>query len=480
MELFASAPGLAVEESYVRLLNHLPGLAYRCRVDRTDPIVSERLEYTLEFVSKGSYDLLGIPAEDMVRNNNNTIERMMHPDDLQKTRRNIYDSIVAHQPYQVMYRVSLPSGRLKWIWDQGEGVFDADGELRYLEGLMMDISEQKFQELELKEENRQLKASVSNLYGLGNIVGKSEAMRRVYGLILKAAETDTNVIIYGETGSGKDLVAKAIHEYSARKGNYVPVNCGAIPEQLLESEFFGHEKGSFTGATSQKIGYFEMANGGTLFIDEVGEMPLSMQVKLLRVLQNQRFMRVGGTAEIISRFRLVAATNRDLRDEVAKGRFREDLFYRLSVVPLRVPPLRERREDIIGLAEAFAESYCQRYGRPSLRLTDAERACLLNYSWPGNVRELKNIIERAVILNAPLLELVSPSRATASGSGAGAFIIPDFPTIPELEERYLRYVLERTGGKVCGPDGAESLLHLKRSTIYLKLKKYGIIPSDFI
>ena len=205
-----------------------------------------------------------------------------------------------------------------------------------------------------------------------------------------------------------------------------------------------------------------MANGGTLFIDEVGEMPLSMQVKLLRVLQNQRFMRVGGTAEIISRFRLVAATNRDLRDEVAKGRFREDLF-RLSGGPLRVPPLRERREDIIGLAEAFAESYCQRYGRPSLRLTDAERACLLNYSWPGNVRELKNIIERAVILNAPLLELVSPSRATASGSGAGAFIIPDFPTIPELEERYLRYVLERTGGKVCGPDGAESLLRLKRT-----------------
>ena len=160
--------------------------------------------------------------------------------------------------------------------------------------------------------------------------------------------------------------------------------------------------------------------------------------------------------------------------------FFTDLFYRLSVVPLRVPPLRERREDIIGLAEAFAESYCQRYGRPSLRLTDAERACLLNYPWPGNVRELKNIIERAVILNAPLLELVSPNRATASGSEAGAFIIPDFPTIPELEERYLRYVLERTGGKVCGPDGAESLLRLKRSTIYLKLKKYGIIPSDFI
>ena len=154
--------------------------------------------------------------------------------------------------------------------------------------------------------------------------------------------------------------------------------------------------------------------------------------------------------------------------------FFPDLFYRLSVVPLRVPPLRERREDIIGLAEAFAESYCQRYGRPSLRLTDAERACLLDYSWPGNVRELKNIIERAVILNAPLLELVSPSRATASGSGAGAFIIPDFPTIPELEERYLRHIMERTEGRVRGPSGAETLLRMKRSTLYAKLKKYGI------
>lgn len=315
-------------------------------------------------------------------------------------------------------------------------------------------------------------------HGEAPIIG--EGLKPFVSQVRQVGMTDAAVLLYGETGAGKDVIARQIHLFSQRKGPFVAVHPASTPEQLFESEFFGHEKGSFTGATSQKIGYFEMANGGTLFIDEVGEMPLSMQVKLLRVLQNQRFMRVGGTAEIISRFRLVAATNRDLRDEVAKGRFREDLFYRLSVVPLRVPPLRERREDIIGLAEAFAESYCQRYGRPSLRLTDAERACLLNYSWPGNVRELKNIIERAVILNAPLLELVSPSRATASGSGAGAFIIPDFPTLPELEERYLRYVLERTGGKVCGPDGAESLLRLKRSTIYLKLKKYGIIPSDFI
>ena len=270
MELCASAPDVAVEESYIRLLNHLPGLVYRCRVRKNESFVAEHIEYVLEFVSRGSYELLGVPAEEMVRNNYNTIERMMHPDDLQKTRQTTYDSIVAHQPYQMMYRVSLPSGRLKWIWDQGEGVFDDEGKVRYLEGVMMDISEQKFQELELKEENRQLKASVSNLYGLGNIVGKSEAMRQVYNLILKAAETDTNVIIYGETGSGKDLVAKAIHEFSARKGNYVPVNCGAIPEQLLESEFFGHTKGAFSGAHANKEGYIGAAHNGTLFLDEIG------------------------------------------------------------------------------------------------------------------------------------------------------------------------------------------------------------------
>lgn len=355
MELFASAPGLAVEESYVRLLNHLPGLAYRCRVGRTDPIVSERLEYTLEFVSKGSYDLLGIPAEDMVRNNNNTIERMMHPDDLQKTRRNMYDSIVAHQPYQVMYRVSLPSGRLKWIWDQGEGVFDADGELRYLEGLMMDISEQKFQELELKEENRQLKASVSNLYGLGNIVGKSEAMRRVYGLILKAAETDTNVIIYGETGSGKDLVAKAIHEYSARKGNYVPVNCGAIPEQLLESEFFGHTKGAFSGAHANKEGYIGAAHNGTLFLDEIGELPIHLQVKLLRAIENKMYTPVGSNTPKVSSFRLVAATNQDLSKMVLEKKMRSDFYYRVHVLSITLPPLRERHGDIPLLVEAYME-----------------------------------------------------------------------------------------------------------------------------
>ena len=272
-------PPIKVEKSYRRLLNHLPGMAYRCRILNTDADESDFLQYELEFVSRGSYELLGVPAEDMVLDHHNTIELMTHPDDLGPSRKAIRDSIVAHEPYQVMYRLLLPSGRVKWLWDQGEGVYDDAGVLRYLEGLIMDVSEQKFQEMALREENRELRTSVINLYGLGSIVGKSEPMRRVYSQILKAAETDSNVIIYGETGCGKDLAAKSIHEYSGRKGRYVPVNCGAIPEQLLESEFFGHVKGAFSGAHANKEGYIGAANGGTLFLDEIGELPLHLQVK---------------------------------------------------------------------------------------------------------------------------------------------------------------------------------------------------------
>ena len=468
MELFASAPGLAVEESYVRLLNHLPGLAYRCRVGRTDPIVSERLEYTLEFVSKGSYDLLGIPAEDMVRNNNNTIERMMHPDDLQKTRRNMYDSIVAHQPYQVMYRVSLPSGRLKWIWDQGEGVFDADGELRYLEGLMMDISEQKFQELELKEENRQLKASVSNLYGLGNIVGKSEAMRRVYGLILKAAETDTNVIIYGETGSGKDLVAKAIHEYSARKGNYVPVNCGAIPEQLLESEFFGHTKGAFSGAHANKEGYIGAAHNGTLFLDEVGNLTMEMQQMLLRAIQERRYRPVGAKEDKTANVRIVAATNEDLQKAVTEKRFRQDLLYRLQEYVITMPPLRDCPEDIMPLAEFFREMANRELEREVKGFAASARNALLAHAWPGNVRELKQKIQTAVLQSEG--DMITEADLELDNEPSATSACFTLKSGDEERGRILRALKQAAGNKKM----AAKILGIGRTTLYNKLVEYGL------
>lgn len=464
MELLMSVPGLAVEESYVRLLNHLPGLVYRCRVTHTAPEEAEHIEYMLEFSSKGSYHLLGISAEEMVENNCNTIERMMHPDDLQKTRRDIYDSIVAHQPYQLMYRLSLPSGRLKWIWDQGEGVFTADGKLRYLEGLMMDISEQKFQELELKEENRQLKASVSNLYGLGNIVGKSEAMRKVYNLIFKAAETDTNVIIYGETGSGKDLVAKAIHEYSARKGNYVPVNCGAIPEQLLESEFFGHTKGAFSGAHANKEGYISAANKGTLFLDEIGELPLHLQVKLLRAIENKMYTPVGSNTPKMSSFRLIAATNQNLSRMVMEKKMRSDFYYRVHVLSITLPPLRERHGDIPLLVEAYLE----RKGI-SCTLPLKVRLALEHYDWPGNVRELHNFLDLYTAFGDVALESLGEAGKTDLL----------FPTLShegltlenatlQLEERMIRQALERCRWR--RGEAAEAL-GLNLRTLQRKMKR---------
>ena len=214
----------SVEESYHRLLEHIPGMAYRCRVEKARGS-EQGFEYVLEFVSRGSFDLLGIPAGDMIEQNQNVIERMTHPDDLPRQRQSIYDKVVMGQPYQAMYRLILPGGRVKWVWDQGEGVTGPDGGLWYLEGLMMDVSEQKFMELSLREENRQFKTSSDSLFGLGGMVGKSEAMRKVYELVLKAAETESNIIIYGETGSGKDVAARAIHALSGRRGPYVPVNC---------------------------------------------------------------------------------------------------------------------------------------------------------------------------------------------------------------------------------------------------------------
>lgn len=384
--LSPSAPLPAIQDvyaSYLRLLNHLPGMAYRCKI-------IEDFNYILEFVSSGSQELLGMSPEELVQGKRNTIERMMmYPDDLHTVRTHIHDNIVAHTPYQLMYRLTLPSGKVKWVWDQGEGVYDASGTALYLEGLMMDITEQKFQELALQEENQLLKTSVSNLNCLGNIIGKSEAMRQVYSLILKVAENDTNVIIYGETGSGKDLVAKAIHEYSGRRGPYIPVNCGAIPEQLLESEFFGHTKGAFSGAHAQKDGYVAAAHNGTLFLDEIGELPIHLQVKLLRAIENKMYTPVGGNTPKTSDFRLVAATNQNLAQLVRDKKMRSDFYYRVNVLSITLPPLRERNGDILLLAEA----YLARKNLP-VTLPLHVRLVMEHYDWPGNVRELHNFLDR--------------------------------------------------------------------------------------
>ena len=304
------------------------------------------------------------------------------------------------------------------------------------------------------------------------IIAQSPVMEKILDQADSVAVTSSTVLILGETGVGKELVARRIHQQSQRRNNpLVVVDPTAIPENLVESELFGHEKGAFTGAERQKRGRIEIAHRGTLFIDEVGEIPKSIQVKFLRSLQEKTMMRVGGTTTISTDFRLIAATNRDLAEEVAAGRFREDLFYRLNVIPIIVPPLRDRKDDIILLAHHFLNRYTAKYNRPMLKITSDDESKLLAYNWPGNVRELQNVMERAVLLSAGAqLNLDLPSQKKSFSSHP--FI--DIPTLDEVQRRYIRYILEKTGGKLSGVGGASELLGMKRSSLYNRMKKLGL------
>lgn len=453
------APEGSWQATFLRMLNHLPGMAYRCRINH---------DYTssvLEFASKGSIELLGMTPEELVKDNLNTIECMTLPADLKNSKQRIRDSIVAHVPYQLIYRVNLPAGP-KWVWDQGEAVYNSEGEACYLEGLMMDVSEQKIQELTLQEENRQLKIAADRMYGLGPIVGKSEGMRKVYRRILKAAESDTNVIIYGETGCGKDLVARTIHDYSGRRGAYVPVNCGAIPEALLESEFFGHTKGSFSGAVNNKDGYIAAAHNGTLFLDEIGELPMHLQVKLLRAIENKMYTPLGSNTPRTSNFRLVAATNQDLAQLVREKKTRSDFYYRINVLTITLPPLREREGDIPLLVEAWSDRHETR-----LKLPLNVRHFMETYSWPGNVRELHNFLARYATFGEAALEgLMGDEESLLQFMPPATGLSLEEATL-QLEDRMIRHALEQCRWK---RKDAADYLGLNLRTLQRKMKRLGI------
>jgi formate hydrogenlyase transcriptional activator len=307
------------------------------------------------------------------------------------------------------------------------------------------------------------------------VVGNSLALESVFAQVEQVAPTDSTVLIQGETGTGKELIARAIHNISSRCGRqFVKLNCAAIPFDLLESELFGHEKGAFTGAIAQKIGRFELADKGTLFLDEVGDIPSALQPKLLRVLQEQEFERLGSTRTHHVDVRMVAATNRELADMVKKREFRSDLYYRLNVFPIRLPPLRARREDIPALVEHFVEIYGRRMGKKIEYIPQEVISALSSYVWPGNIRELQNFIERSVILSAgtelraPLAEL---KRSLDTGS-LGAI------TLEEAERDHILKTLEYTKWVVAGPNGAAARLGMKRSTLYFRMQKLGISRSN--
>src|SRR6266550_444233 len=304
------------------------------------------------------------------------------------------------------------------------------------------------------------------------IIGNSPALEAVLEQVERVAPTDSTVLIQGETGTGKELIARAIHNLSMRCGRpFIKLNCAAIPSGLLESELFGHEKGAFTGAINQKIGRFELADKGTLFLDEVGDIPAALQPKLLRVLQEQEFERLGGTRTHQVDVRLVAATNRDLAEMVKRGEFRSDLYYRLNVFPVLLPPLRERREDIPALVTHFVEILGRRMGREIEHIPTETMSALSSYQWPGNIRELQNLIERAVILSN---DGVLPNPLPAAEAEQRAPISPGATTLRDSERTLILQTLEAVGWVIGGPKGAAAKLGLARTTLIHKMQKLGI------
>ena len=331
----------------------------------------------------------------------------------------------------------------------------------------------------LTKENRLLREALSERYNYGNIIGKSKSMLKIYDLINKVARSKASVLITGSSGTGKELIAKAVHYNSPRKDQpFISINCGALTETLLETELFGHEKGAFTGAIAMKRGRFELADRGTLFLDEVGEMPQALQVKLLRVLQEMEFERVGGTRTFRVDVRILAASNRNIKEDVTNGLFREDLFYRLNVMNLELPPLRERIDDIPLLVKHFIEKYRTENNKNRIELSPEAWKALYNYSWPGNVRELENVIERELVLNSGgaimLDDLPEELTAEEAEFDVERFIPPNMPlstTLEKIEESLIRKALARCNNVQAH---AAKRLGITKSLIQHKMKKYKI------
>ncbi|HEY1658892.1 MAG TPA: PAS domain S-box protein [Candidatus Sulfotelmatobacter sp.] len=350
------------------------------------------------------------------------------------------------------------------------------------QGFVRDITERRQKEEALRlekeklsKEKQYLEETLGSELGFGKIIGQSEALAEVMRKVDKVAPSDATVLLLGETGTGKELVARALHQRSNRKNaSFIKLNCAAIPWGLLESELFGHEKGAFTGAVGRKLGRIELADGGTLFLDEIGEIPLNLQPKLLRVLQDHEFERLGGTQTLKVNFRLLAATNRDLLASVGEKEFRSDLYYRLNVFPIRIPPLRERRNDIELLIEHFVRRYAVRMGKSSIHIPAEIKEALVRWSWPGNIRELENFIERSVILTPPGSALQAPL-----GELQGENEQEQHTTLREKEKERILQVLRECGGQLGGPGGAAARLGLKRTTLQSKLSYLGINPKNY-
>jgi transcriptional regulator with GAF, ATPase, and Fis domain len=412
-------------------------------------------------------------------------EKSIHPDDLDLVRQAISSSFEKGEVVDIEYRIFIQPNVRKWISSRGRPQFDIHGKPARLLGLSVDISRQKHLESELKQrlaEVESLKQQLENEnsylredirgggQGFEQVIGDSQSLQSVLMKVRQVAGTGSTVLVQGETGVGKELIAQAIHQLSERRKRLmVTVNCAALPAALIESELFGREKGAYTGALSRQPGRFELANKSTLFLDEIAEMPLETQAKLLRVLQDGRFERLGSSMSISVDVRILAATNRDLSQEVEEGRFRRDLYFRLNVFPINVPPLRDRVEDIPMLVWKFVDEFSQLMGKKISRINSLDMDKLLTYAWPGNVRELRNVVERAMIvskgniLDLSHLELAPPPA-----------LRPRVMSLEDMERQHIQEVIAIANGKIKGKAGAAELLGLNPSTLYSRMRRLGV------
>lgn len=442
------------------------------------------------YFSQESYRIFGLDPDTNV-----TIQTVLdraHPEDRPSLEETIRKAAQGETDFETGYRIILDDGSIRHLRVLGHPIKNAAGTLTEFVGTLVDVTEQlrsqkaledAFAEIsrlkdQLVEENVALREELDEASMFEEIVGKSEALQKVLKEVETVGRTESTVLIYGETGTGKELIARAIHNLSARRESaFVKVNCAAIPTGLLESELFGHERGAFTGAIAQRIGRFELAHHGTVFLDEIGEIPLELQPKLLRVLQEREFERLGSSRTMKTDARLIAATNQDLSAMVAEHKFRSDLFYRLNVFPIHLPPLRERPEDIPLLVQHFAEYFSRRMRKSIKTISTETMSGLMRYPWPGNVRELQNVIERAVILSSngvlrvPAEDLKPDERKTES---TARVIAGPRKAIPVVGREQILEALKASGGQVGGAAGAAAQLGLKRTTLLAHMKRLGI------
>lgn len=451
------------------LLDSLPGMAYRIR--------HRSGEWIMEFVSEGCVGLTGFSPSELIENRE-TYLNLIHPDDKEAVWAEVEKAVRNHRKYEMVYRIKTASKEDKWVWERGTGVFSRQSKLIAIEGFTTDITAYQEAQQDLKAENIRLKTVVQEQHRFGRLIGKSSKMQTIYNLILQAAASTASVMLYGESGTGKELVAQEIHELSDRKfKSFVSVNCGAIPENLMESEFFGYKKGAFTGADKDKPGYLDRADGGTLFLDEIGEIHPNMQVKLLRAVEGGGYTPIGGERLKQPNIRIVCATNRDLKEMVRKGLMRKDFFYRIHIIPIQLPPLRERKEDIPLLSFYFLEQFSNG-GQDFASIPSDIKRAMMEYEWPGNVRELQNLIHRYVSLSKVEFYKTQPfgGKLALMRFNDGCDDIPDDASLSRavmmFEKRHIENVLSQHGGN---RTHAAKGLGIGLRTLQRKIKAYDIL-----